>query len=255
MDESQVDAYLERIGAARPERADLAALRRLQRAHLLTVPFENLSRHLGEPILLDEASVLAKLIDRRRGGFCYELNSAFAALLTALGYRIELLSARSIDGPTPGPPFDHLALRVRLDEPWLVDVAFGAFSQQPLRLDSREPQTDPGGVVTLVEHGEDLDVLLDGKPQYRLAPHPYEPADFVPTCWWHATSPDSPFARSPLCTLLTESGRISLTGTRLIITTNGEREELDLTEEEALAAYRAYFGIVLDRLPVAPAAA
>ncbi|GAA2136176.1 arylamine N-acetyltransferase [Kitasatospora kazusensis] len=272
MEESRLESYLDRIGAERPGRPDLAALRRLQRAHLLTVPFENLSIHLGEPVLLDEASLLAKLVDRRRGGFCYELNGAFAALLTALGYRVDLLAARVINGPVPGPPFDHLALRVRLDErdgpdgpggadrtdgtgdtdtPWLVDVGFGRFSVQPLRLDLREPQTDPGGVFTVVEHGEELDVLLDGKPQYRLDPRPYALSDFVPTCWWHSTSPDSPFARATLCSRLTESGRVSLTGTRLIRSTDGEREERDLDEAAALDACRTLFGMELDRLPVA----
>lgn len=249
MDRSQVESYLARIGAPRPDRPDLEALGRLQRAHLMTVPFENLSIHLGEPVLLDEPSLLAKLVDRRRGGFCYELNGAFASLLTALGYRVELLSARVFAGPTPGPPFDHLALRVDLDEPWLVDVGFGRFSRQPLRLDARGPQSDPGGEFTLVEHGSDLDVLLDGEPQYRLDRRPYALSDFGPTCWWQATSPDSHFTRSPTCSLLTESGRITLSGTRLIRTTEEGREELVLGEDEALTAYRTHFGIALERLP------
>ena len=249
MDESQADAYLARIGVARPRLPDLAALRVLQRAHLRTVPFENLAVHLGEPVVLNEDALLDKVVGRRRGGFCYELNGAFAALLTALGYRVALLAARVFDGPVTGPPLDHLALRVDLDGPWLVDVGFGRFSEQPLRLDEPGDQRDPGGVFRVLEHGDDLDVLLDGRPQYRLERRPYELADFGPTCWWQTTSPDSHFTRSPTCSRLTESGRITLSGTRLIRTGQGGREETELTGGQALDAYREHFGLVLDRLP------
>jgi N-hydroxyarylamine O-acetyltransferase len=255
MDESHVDAYLARIGLARPPRADVEALRDLQRAHLATVPFENLAIHLGEPIELRERALLEKVVDRRRGGFCYELNGAFAALLTALGYRVTMLSARVFDGDEASHPFDHLALRVDVGEPWLVDVGFGAFSHHPLRLDAREEQRDPGGVFRVIERTgpegyRDLDVVMDGTPQYRLDQRPCELADFVPTCWWHQTSPRSHFTRSLICSLLTESGRISLTGVRLVRTVHGEREEQVLEGAEVLRAYRTHFGITLDRVPV-----
>ncbi|MFF3601069.1 arylamine N-acetyltransferase family protein [Kitasatospora indigofera] len=260
MDKSQVEAYLARIGAERPEHADLAALRVLQRAHLGAVPFENLSIHLGEPVTLTEEALLAKVVDRRRGGFCYELNGAFAALLTALGYRVTLLGARVFFGERLGPPMDHLALRVDLDEPWLVDVGFGRFSHAPLRLDERGDQQDDAGVFRLSEHGghgargADLDVLQDGSLQYRLEPRGYALADFRPTCWWQTTSPESHFTKWLTCSLLTEDGRVTLNGTRLIRTAGEERTETDLDEREALEAYRTWFGITLDRLPVTPPA-
>ncbi|WP_329494314.1 arylamine N-acetyltransferase [Kitasatospora herbaricolor] len=254
MDESQVEAYLARIGAVRPERADVEALRVLQRAHLGAVPFENLSIHLGEPVKLTEEALLAKVVDRRRGGFCYELNGAFAALLTALGYRVTLLGARVFFAERLGPPMDHLALRVDLDEPWLVDVGFGRFSHAPLRLDERGDQQDTAGVFRLSEHGEDLDVLQDGSLQYRLEPRGYALADFGPTCWWQTTSPESPFTKGLTCSLPTGDGRVTLSGTRLIRTAGEERTETDLDEREALEAYRTWFGITLDRLPVAPPA-
>ncbi|MER5642419.1 arylamine N-acetyltransferase [Kitasatospora sp. NPDC002227] len=252
MDATRATEYLARIGAERPERADLAGLRRLQEAHLLAVPFENLSIHLDEPVSLAEDQLLAKIVDRRRGGFCYELNGAFAALLTALGYQVELLSARVLDGAKPSAPFDHLALRVRLDEPWLVDVGFGRFARQPLRLDDRRPQQDPAGSFTVSErpNGE-LDVAMNGEAQYRLDQRPYELRDFVPTCWYQTTSPDSHFTKGPTCSLPTpEGGRITLGGTRLIATDPaGTRTETELTPAEALAAYRQHFGFTLDRLP------
>lgn len=257
MNESDVDAYLARIGTTRPARADVAVLRELQRAHLRAVPFENLSIHLGEPVLLDERSLLEKVVDRRRGGFCYELNGVFAALLTALGYEVTLLAARVFHGYRPGPPLDHLALRVDLAEPWLVDVGFGAFSHHPLRLDRRGEQHDPGGVfqVVAVPHG-DLDVTMDGRPEYRLDPRPYELSDFTPACWWQQTSPQSHFTRSLTCSLLTESGRVTLSGNRrLIRTTTAGREERVLDDDQVLDAYRTHFGVDLDRAPTVPTVA
>jgi len=130
-----VAGYLGRIGARRPTEPSLAGLRVLQERHLATVPFENLSIHLGEWIRLDEDALVDKVVRRGRGGFCYELNGAFAALLTALGYRVSLVSAQvySPDGELSAP-FDHMALLVDLAEPWLVDVGFGRFSRWPLRL-------------------------------------------------------------------------------------------------------------------------
>ncbi|WP_224279137.1 arylamine N-acetyltransferase [Streptomyces sp. LS1784] len=253
---AQRTAYLDRIALPDPGAPSPEALARLQLAHLRAVPFENLSIHLGERVDLDPGALLTKVVTGRRGGFCYELNGVFAELLTSLGYRVSLLAARVHDGERLGPPFDHLALRVDLDEPWLVDVGFGRFSRSPLRLDERGEQADAEGAFTLVPVGEhdDLDVLMDGAPQYRLGLRPYRLADFAPTCWWQATSPDSHFTRSTACSLLTaDGGRVTISGNRLITTTPaGERTERTLTDDEALAAYRTRFGITLDRLPALP---
>ncbi len=109
-------SYLARIGARRPETPDLPSLRELMRAHLATVPFENLSIHLGEVIELSDRALLGKIVDRRRGGFCYELNGAFAWLLRELGYRVTMLGARVYGGMRLGPPYDHMTLVVDLDE-------------------------------------------------------------------------------------------------------------------------------------------
>lgn len=257
---SWIDDYLARIGIPRPASADRQALRDLQLAHLLTVPFENLSIHLGEPIVLDEASLVSKVVQDRRGGFCYELNGAFASLLSALGFRVSMLSARVFGpGEQPGPPFDHMTLRVDLDEPWLADVGFGRFAMQPLRMSVPDDQPDPSGVFRIAEglsgHG-DLDVFHDGEPAYRVDPRPYALSDFAPTCWWQQTSPGSHFRKSLTCSITTSTGRITLSQDRLIVTEDGHREERTLTSDaEILTAYRRYFGITLDQVPVVAVAA
>jgi N-hydroxyarylamine O-acetyltransferase len=257
VDGAEVDAYLARIGAARPARADAAALRELQLRHLLAVPFENLSIHLGEPIVLEPGALRDKLLRRRRGGFCYELNGAFSELLAALGFQVTLLAARVFGDGDLGPPFDHLALRVDVagDGPWLADVGFGRHSSYPLRLDTAAEQADPGGTFRVAVTADgDLDVIRDGQPQYRAEPRPRALGDFGPTCWWQQTSPESHFTRSLVCSLLTERGRVTLSDRTLIHTTGDRREERTLAgDAEVFDAYRSLFGIVLDRLPTPPA--
>jgi N-hydroxyarylamine O-acetyltransferase len=248
-----VDAYLKRIGAARPAGPDAAALRELHERHLQTVPFENLDIHLGVPIELDEDALVAKVVGGR-GGFCYELNGAFAALLRELGFEVSLLSA-GVHGPSGlGPPFDHMALRVDLDEPWLADVGFGRHAVHPLRLDSAADQVDPAGTFRLVERdGGDLDVLRDGQPQYRLEPRPRRLADYAPTCWWQQTWPGSHFRQGPVASLQTAGGQVTVAGRTLIRTEGGTRTETPLrTDAEVLAAYREHLGIELDRVPSLP---
>jgi N-hydroxyarylamine O-acetyltransferase len=258
MDEQTLTAYLRRIGAGRPPILDEAALAGLHRAHLMTVPFENLSIHLGEPISLAERDLIDKIVTRRRGGFCYELNGAFALLLEALGAEVVRVAARVYGDGRLGPPFDHLALVVHLatgNGRWLADVGFGSHTTYPLRHDRRHQQHDPGGRFTLADAGHgDVDVLRNGQPQYRIEPRERALADFVPTCWWQQTSPQSHFTQNTICSRLTADGRITLSGRTLITTSGGARTGQHLhTDDAVLAAYRDHFGITLDHVPAAAA--
>ena len=258
MDEKTLAAYLRRIGVARPGSADAATLRVLHRAHQMTVPFENLSIHLPEPISLDPDALLDKIVTRRRGGFCYELNGAFALLLQALGAEVTRVAARVHGDGGFGPPFDHLALIVRPADgsgPWLADVGFGSHSVYPLLFDSREAQADPAAGFQLADAPEaDVDVLKNGQTQYRIERRARGLDEFVPTCWWQQTSPQSHFMQSTICSRLTDDGRVSISGRSLIRTSGGERCEQQMADDDTvLAAYRDYFGIILDRVPAAAA--
>ncbi|WP_171112394.1 MULTISPECIES: arylamine N-acetyltransferase [Streptomyces] len=274
MNSAQVDAYLRRLGVPHPAWPTIDVLRELQLRHLQVIPFENLSIHLGEPIVLEEKRLLDKVVGARRGGFCYELNGSFGALLAALGYDVSLLAARVYgEGGRPGIPYDHLALRVRTVDAgeWLADVGFGAFSHFPLAFEERREQVDPGGVFRIAEAGPDaagmrgapaagggagvpdLDVVRDGRPVYRLELRPRVLGDFVTGAWWHSTSPESHFVQSLVCSRLTEDGgRITLSGRKLKATAaDGTRDERELAaDEEVLEVYRERFGIALDRVPI-----
>lgn len=274
----QIVAYLRRLGAARPARPTAEALRELHLLHLRTIPFENLSIHLGEEIVLEEKRLLDKVVGAGRGGFCYELNGAFAALLTALGFGVTPLAGRVYgDEGRLGIPYDHLALLVRTVDggEWLADVGFGAHSHYPLAFAERGDQPDPGGTFRVTAAGPDaagvrgaagagggeggdgtvagdVDVLRDGRPQYRLEVRPRVLGDFTAGAWWHSTSPSSHFTQSLVCSRITEDGgRITLSGrTFKVSAADGSREERELErDEEVLAVYRERFGIELDRVP------
>ncbi|WP_042372084.1 arylamine N-acetyltransferase family protein [Streptacidiphilus neutrinimicus] len=253
----QVTAYLSRIGAARPARPDAEALRDLHLRHLRAVPFENLSIHLGEPIVLEPDALFDKVVGRGRGGFCYELNGLFAELLDALGYRVTRLAGR-VHGPDGfGPLFDHLALRVADADgaEWLVDVGFGRHTDLPLRFDPAVDQRDPTGGYRLDGRPGDTDVVVsrEGEPQYLLELRPRTLSDFEVCCWWQQTSPSSHFAQNVLCSLRTPTGRVTVSGRTLVESDDsGRRTERELTDNELTTAYAELFGIVLDRVPDRP---
>lgn len=247
------DAYLERIGYQGPVTPSAETLRQLQLAHLLAVPFENLSIHLGEPIVLDDELLFEKIILRRRGGFCYELNGLFAALLRALDFDVAMLSAEvKKPGEGYGPAFDHMVLMVTLAERWLVDVGFGDSFNEPLLLDARGKQVQRDRAYRLDVKGDRFVLWRRGrelawKPQYRFDLTSYEYGDYAEMCHYHQTSPHSHFTQGRVCSRATDDGRVTLSGMRLITNRNGARYEETIKDEAAYAdALREHFDIVLD---------
>lgn len=245
-------AYLARIGFTGPTDPSAETLRRLHLAHLYTVPFENLDISLGREILCDEKRFFHKIVELRRGGFCYELNGAFAALLRELGCRVTLLSARvSREDGSASPDFDHLALRVDLDEPWLADVGFGDSFLEPLRLTPEIEQEQGSLRFRIAAVGDVMIVqrqLDDGnwKSQYRFTLVPRQLSDFAARCRFQQTSPESHFTQQRICTLATREGRITLSDLKLIRTTGKVREERRLRDEdEWRTALLQYFGVRL----------
>lgn len=256
LDDARITAYLARLGVARASvSTDFASLSLLHERHLRTIPFENLSIHLGEPIALDVAALADKLTVRRRGGFCYELNGAFSALLAGLGFDVTLHEARV--GPDGGGmPFDHLCLRVRLASgAYLTDVGFGASFLRPLDLDATGPQTDPAGVYRIAPVGDgEYDMVEEGTAQYRFSLIERGLEEFAGGCHHHQTSPESHFTQQTICSMATDGGRVTIAGHTLITTVGGRRSEHAIaSDDELLDLYRRHFGIVLDRAPDQPA--
>jgi N-hydroxyarylamine O-acetyltransferase len=248
-----VRAYLGRVRYNGPLIPTADTLRTLHRQHMLTVPFENLDIGLGREIILDPERLVEKIVRQRRGGFCYELNGAFATLLAVAGFRVRLLSARvSNEEGIAGKEFDHLTLRIDLEDAWLADVGFGDNFLEPLRLVSEFEQQDAAGTFRLIDVGERWRLERrqpdrSWRLQYDFSLLPRRLSDFAGMCRYHQTSPDSHFTRNRVCSLPTPNGRVTLSGMHLIITSNSRKEELVLaTEADWCSALRDHFGIVLD---------
>jgi N-hydroxyarylamine O-acetyltransferase len=247
-----VAAYLERIVYAGSAHADSETLRALHRAHMLAIPFENLDIGLGRKIVCDEDAFIRKIVGQRRGGFCYELNGAFAALLRELGFRVTLLSARVAgeDGSS-SPDFDHLTLRVGLDEPWLADVGFGDSFLEPLRMCPGIEQLQGERRFRLADDRGSLSVEMaevngTWKRQYSFTLMPRSLDEFAPRCEYQQTSPESSFTKKRICTRATPEGRITLADKKLIVTRKGKKEERLLeSEDEWRALLKDQFGITL----------
>ncbi len=247
-----IAAYLERINYRGSQTPTAETLRALQEAHLLTVPFENLSIHSKQRIILEEEALFDKVVTRRRGGFCYELNGLFAGLLRALGFEVDMLSARVANAAGEfGPEFDHMTLMVRLDQRWLADVGFGDSFREPLLLDTPDEQVQHDRAYKIVPENDRLILWQrengdDWKTQYSFTLQSFTFPDYAEMCHYHQTSPQSHFTQKRVCTRATPQGRITLSELRLITTENGKRSEQILSDQQEYAkVLRQNFGIVM----------
>lgn len=246
-----LEAYLRRIEYDGPREPCAASLRGLHRQHLFTVPFENLDILLKTSIRLEGPLLYEKIVGRRRGGFCYELNGLFCELLTGLGFQVCMLSARVCrENSSLGPEFDHMLLKVELEEPWLVDVGFGDSFVNPIPFRSGGADEMNGRRYFVEAAGDEWQLLRADEggrvPLYCFRDMPRQLADYAEMCWFHQTSPESHFTKNWICSKATPDGRVTLATMRLIITREGAREETVLTTQvELRRCLRDQFGIQL----------
>jgi len=233
------DAYLTRIGLGGERlRVDAASLRILQRSHLLAVPFENLDIHWKCPIIVDAGKFYDKIVDEKRGGFCYELNGAFNELLISLGFETRLVSARVFNGTHHGLEYDHAAIIVTIGEDeYLADVGFGDFTAEPLRFVLDEEQRDATGMFVIRPFGGDYleAARQDGdawKSEYIFKDIARDLSEFAEMCDFQQYSPDSHFTKGKICSIMTATGRKTLTDKVFIVTTGTERTEVPVGSEE-----------------------
>jgi N-hydroxyarylamine O-acetyltransferase len=251
MQNLDLDAYFARINYTGSREPTADTLRNLHRSHMYAVPFENLDIHIKRPIVLETERIFDKIVNQGRGGFCYEQNGVFSAVLRQLGYDVTLMEARvSDENGNFKMPFDHLTLLVNLDERWLADVGFGDSFTEPLLFDEANAQIQ-GNNVFYVAHDaaqqgifSHRDINGDWQGGYQFFLKPRQLDDFSGTCHFHQTSPDSHFTKGRVCSLATPTGRVTLRDNRLIFTENGEKSEQPIESETAFqAALQKYFGI------------
>ena len=246
-----VETYLRRIDYDGPRQPSSASLRALHRQHLFAVPFENLDIPLKNTIHLNLAQLYDKIVVSRRGGFCYELNGLFCELLGAMGFQVQMLSARvRRDDGGFGPEFDHMLLKVQLEEPWLVDVGFGDSFVDPIVFHAGGADQVNGHRYSVSPVGDEWQLLREDEkgqvPLYCFRDVPRRLSDYSGMCHFHQTSPESGFTQRWICSKATPDGRITLTNMRLIVTRGGNREDSRLTTEaEIRPCLREHFDIEL----------
>lgn len=243
-----VDIYLDRIGLEGPIKPDLANLERLQRAHLTAVPFENLHVFAGRPTGTTDERTVPKVVDQRRGGWCFELNGAFAWLLSELGYQVTRHAANVVK-PNPSPMPSHLTLQVTLDRPYLVDVGFGDSFIRPLPLDSEGPH-DGGvgpyrfmfdaGTTTLIALGD-----AEPTPEYRFSPEVRRPEDFEEASIYLRTTPGLQWTQSRFATRLLDGGpdRVTLLEDVLKFRMDGNWSEQSVAPDDWPDLLMQWFGM------------
>lgn len=213
-----LDAYLARIGLARPAQADLDTLAAVQLAHAQSIPFENLDPWTGRTVALDLDALQRKLVQARRGGFCYEHNLLLGAALRAIGFSVLDLAARVRWNVAEGlvRPRTHMLLVVSLDgEPFVVDAGFGGMTMTgPLRLERRGPQDTPHGRFRVQREGGSHAVQVEvggaWKTLYTFTDEPQLLADYEMTSWYLCHHPESLFRQLLIAARPTAEGRWSL---------------------------------------------
>ena len=246
-------AYLNRINYQGSVEPTAAVLKALHYQHMLTVPFENLDIYLGKSIVLNQTTFYHKIVEQKRGGFCYELNGLFAKLLQELGFQVTLLSGRvAIPTGGYGADFGHLALLVELDDySWLVDVGFGDSFREPIGFGPVSEQVRNAYRLVAEEAGYWILLQRPKSAQqesslYLFTLEPRKLEDFKNLCLYQQTSPDSIFTKGRLCTKATIEGRITLRDKVLLITTGTEKQEYPVNSEEHYQSLlKEHFGIVL----------
>ncbi len=236
----KIKKYLQRIGAEQITFVpNLENLKYLQRQHLLNIPFENLDIHRKKPIDLSSESLYRKIVEDKRGGFCYELNSLFFELLQKIGYESKRVSARVSDGKGNfGQEFDHLAIITRIEgEDYLVDVGFGDFFATPIKFVLDEEQTDTNGIFLIKRFDEKyFEVAKKNEEsfisQYIFTPRERNLSEFEDMCLFHQTSSDSHFTQNKVCSLMRVDGRKTLTDKKFITTKATQKEEVTINSEE-----------------------
>lgn len=250
-----VDAYLDRLGVppSSVDSADRSTLARLQRAHVTTVPFENLSivhdRYRKNELRLSPSSLYEKIVERGRGGYCFESNGLFHWLLDAVGYTVDRVAAR-VASALQTPANHHVNL-VHLDRPYVVDVSTGPpMLRTPLPLDGTS-HTDAAGVTWRIVDSDRPDAAhraevkppgeAEWTPRYVFTPTPRDLDYFRPAHDYLRSAPESPFTGAPLVARSTDTGYGTLSGDAFVKANGATTTEYAVTEASRARLLRVFF--------------
>lgn len=258
------EQYLDRIGldSGDVRSVNSATLDRLQHAHVRSVPFENLSivgdphgDYLGEGIPLSLPDLYRKLVERERGGLCFELNSLFAWLLEELGFDVSRLAGRvytASDGQLSALA-SHLTLLVSLDTNYVADVGFGDIIRRPLPLAGGPRRIVDGDWRVVESKRDDAEYEVEYRPpddeewtpRYVYVDTPRQMDFFEDARAYHECDPAAPFTGDPVVSVATPRGRKTLSWDSLTITEDGEKRKRSVEPTEWHDVLEREFGVVL----------
>lgn len=256
-----IEKYLARFKASSYKEVSLENLENLQNLHLQHIPFENLDVIRKEPIYLNLATIYTKIVTNNRGGYCYELNGLFHSLLLELGYDAHFVSATVLRNTGKwAKPNTHAAIIVNLDQPYLVDVGFGAATPRiPVPLNEQE-KTDAAATYSIKKYEGQLEVhetlthsLFDlirktkseERILYRFSTEMKIFTDFHEGSVFNQVSKDSSFTHTDIVTRATPTGRITLADQTLTVIENGVQEKTELSDEDKTRVLQDLFSIQL----------
>jgi N-hydroxyarylamine O-acetyltransferase len=249
-----VGAYLARIAYDGELAVTADVLRALHRAHAATIPFENLDIVLGNGVDLDIDRLQDKMVRGSRGGYCYEHNLVFAALLERLGFTVTRYVGRVRMGSDQVRPRSHMMLRVDIDDrAWLADVGFGGEGLlEPIAFEDPVPSHQGRWIFRLVTADDGTRILQSRHSDgwfdlYGFVEEPQRFVDYVSYNWFTSTHPSSPFTRGIVVQRTDSEARRTLT--RSVLTTigaDGSTDRRELSADVVPEVLRTVFGIALD---------
>jgi N-hydroxyarylamine O-acetyltransferase len=247
-----LNAYFQRIGFTQEARADLATVTALMRCQLRTVPFENLDVQAGKIVSLIPEEIVEKIVQRQRGGYCYEVNGLFAMALHALGLPYQFVAARPMFYPARRPK-THMGIVVTIgEEQYLCDLGFGSYGiRAPLHLGSLDVEIAQDFDCFKLSKLNEIEYLMQARVkgewlnQYSFNLSPQEWIDFMPANYLNSTHPDAIFVQKYLIIKQTETGRVMLVGDTFKRIHQGEESERKIADAERSELVRNEFGLVM----------
>lgn len=236
-----INKYLERIGFKGKIQINEDCLKELHKCHVMTIPFETFDVQMGEPIDLQTEKIYNKIVLKSRGGYCYELNLLFHSMLTEVGFVSYLISARIFDAEQFGPEFDHMAIAVKLDVLWLVDVGYGDLFLEPIQINPKVQQEDKFKIYKIEQHNsneyllwESLKGHVEFRLKYKFKNIPRKLNEFESQNNWKQSSKESYFVKNRICTLPTENGRRTIWNNTYKVKTADKLEQIEIQQETKL---------------------
>ena len=247
--------YLQRMRYNGPPEVSAAALSALVFAHQKAVPFENYDIcELNQPISLEIPHLYEKVAVQRRGGYCFELNASFAALLAALGFTVTPHLAMIHRGnEQPSPPLHRINLVAIGDKQYFTDVGFGgAMPAGAVRLEEGPPQDVQGSKYHFEKRQNERWVLFREtsektiEPMISFSAYPSDPVDFIAPNYYTSTHPSSLFVRNRMANIRFDDGFASIGNGVFHLVRGGSDTTTEIsTKAQEYALLEEYFGIKL----------